>query len=151
MRQESGNAGRRLVWAVVLAVALVVGAVTLPSYAGGREGSLQARMSAQKKRQLEARPHVDPPGTPPHNHNDPKTKNLVSRAGETGKDVRDPSTFATRAIAKAAVEADRRMKDPKLTKVRPMQKRLKRPQDQYAMANGCYRLGGMRKIGRAHV
>ena len=100
MREETGNAGRRLVWAVVVAVALVVGAVTLPSYAGDRQGSLQAQMTAQKKKQLEARPHVDPPGTPPHNHNDPKTKNSVSRAGETGKDVRDPSTFVTRAVAK---------------------------------------------------
>ena len=49
----------------------------------GRDGS-----SGASRR----RPHVDPPGTPPHNHNDPKTKNAVSRAGETGKDVRDPST-----------------------------------------------------------
>jgi hypothetical protein len=142
MREETGNAGRRLVWAVVLAVALVVGAVTLPSYAGDRQGSLQARMKAERKKQLEARPHVDPPGTPPHNHNDPKTKNSVSRAGETGKDVRDPSSFVTRAVGKAAVVADRKMKDPRLTKVRPMQKRLKHPQDIYAMANGCYRLGG---------
>src|SRR3954452_21780935 len=124
MREESGNAGRRLVWAVVLAVGLVVGAVTLPSYAGDRQGSLQARMAAQKKKQLEARPHVDPPGTAPHNHNDPKTKNLVSRAGETGQDVRDPSTFVTRAVAKAAGEADRKVKDPRLTRVGPMQKRL---------------------------
>src|SRR6478735_5370528 len=141
MREESGNAGRRLVWAVVLAVGLVVGAVTLPSYAGDRQGSLQTRMASQKKKQLEARPHVDPPGTPPHNHNDPRTKNQVSRAGETGKDVRDPSTFVTRARAQAAVAAERRLKDPRLTKVRVMQKRLKRPQDIYAMANGCYGLG----------
>ena len=33
MHEETGHAGRRLVWATVLAVALVVGAVTLPSYA----------------------------------------------------------------------------------------------------------------------
>ena len=144
MRAETGNAGRRLVWAVVLAVALVVGAVALPSYAGTREGTLRARMDAQKKQELEARPHVDPPGTPPHNHNDPKTKNSVSRAGETGEDVRDPSTSATRAAARAAVAATRMMKDPRLTKVRAMQRRLKHPQDRYAMANGCYRLRGMK-------
>ena len=88
----------RLVCAVVLAAGLVVGAVALPSYAQGhRQGTLQSKMDARKQRTLEARPHVDPPGTPPHNHNDPKTKNAVSRAGETGKDVRDPSTFLTRA------------------------------------------------------
>ncbi len=88
-----GHAVRRLSWATVLAGTLVVGAVALPSYAGHeerghRQGTLQSQTTKQKKRVLEARPHVDPPGTPPHNHNDPKTKNLVSRAGETGKDVR---------------------------------------------------------------
>src|SRR3954470_3022688 len=139
------HAIRRLTWAAVLAIALVAGAIALPSYAKDhRRGSLQSQTTTQKKRVLEARPHVDPPGTPPHNHNDPKTKNLVSRAGETGKDVRDPSTFLTRAVARSAVAAERRMKDPHLTHVRAVQKRLKRPQDRYAMANGCYTLGGQR-------
>ena len=36
------------------------------------------------------------------------------------------------------------MKEPTLTHVRAMQKRLKHPQDRYAMANGCYRLGGQK-------
>ena len=138
-----GHAVRRLVWATVLAAALVVGAVALPSYAKGhRQGTLQSKMDARKQRSLEARPHVDPPGTPPHNHNDPKTKNAVSRAGETGKDVRDPSTFLTRARAGSAVAAQRKMQEPTLSHVRVMQKRLEHPQDRYAMANGCYRLGG---------
>ena len=101
-------------------------------------------MDARKQRTLEARPHVDPPGTPPHNHNDPKTKNAVSRAGETGKDVRDPSTFLTRARARSAVAAQRKMQEPTLAHVRVMQKRLEHPQDRYAMANGCYRLGGQK-------
>jgi microsomal dipeptidase-like Zn-dependent dipeptidase len=145
MRDDAGHAGRRLVWATVLAAALIVGAIALPSYAQNhRQGTLQSRMAAQKKKQLEARPHVDPPGTPPHNHNDPKTKNLISRAGETGKDVRDPSTFLTRARARSAVAAERKLKEPKLTHVRAMQKRLKHPQDRYAMANGCYNLGGQK-------
>ena len=138
-----GHAVRRLVWATVLAAALVVGTIALPSYAKGhRQGTLQSKMDARKQRSLEARPHVDPPGTPPHNHNDPKTKNAVSRAGETGKDVRDPSTFLTRARAGSAVAAQRKMKEPTLSHVRVMQKRLEHPQDRYAMANGCYRLGG---------
>src|SRR5689334_14236454 len=128
----------RLAFAGVLAVALVVGTVALPSYAkdrtGHREGTLQQRMAAQKKQRLEARPHVDPPGTPPHNHNDPRTKNLVSRSGETGEDTRDPSTFLTRARARSAVEAERAMKEPRLTHVRAMQKRRTHPQDRYAMA-----------------
>jgi microsomal dipeptidase-like Zn-dependent dipeptidase len=134
----------RLACAVVLAAGLVAGAVALPSYAKDRQGTLQSKMDTRKKRSLEARPHVDPPGTPPHNHNDPKTKNLVSRAGETGKDVRDPSTFLTRTLARSTVAAERTMKDPRLRHVRVMQKRLEHPQDRYAMANGCYRLGGQK-------
>ena len=100
--ERHGNSGRavwRLVCAVVLATGLVVGAVALPSYAKDRQGTLLSKMDARKQRTLESRPHQHPPGTPPHNHNDPKTKNAVSRAGETGKDVRDPSTFLTRAVA----------------------------------------------------
>jgi hypothetical protein len=139
---------RRLVWAGVLSLTLIVGAVALPSYAGHerghREGTLQSKMDARKKRTLEARPHVDPPGTPPHTHNDPKTKNAVSRAGETGKDVRDPSTFLTRAAARSAVAIQRSMEDPTLTHVRVKPKRLKHPQDRYAMANGCYNVGGQK-------
>jgi hypothetical protein len=147
------GAVRRLGPAVGLAAALVVGAMVLPSAAdsdgeaagaGPRQGSLQTRMTAQKKQRLEARPHVDPPGTPPHNHNDPRTKNLVSRSGETGAGVRDPSTFLTRALATGSVARERLMKDPPLTQVRVTQKRLRHPQDRYAMANGCYRLGGQR-------
>jgi hypothetical protein len=144
MHEETGHTGRRLVWAVVLAVALVVGAVTLPSYAGDRKGSLRSSLDASKKQQLEAVPHVDPPGTAPHTHNDPKTKNSVSRAGETGEDVRDPSTFVSKAAAQAAVATQRAMKDPTLRRTRVMQKRTRIPVDRYAMANGCYRLGSQR-------
>jgi hypothetical protein len=130
---------------VLLAAALIVGAVALPSYAKDhRQGTLQSKMDVRKKRTLEARPHVDPPGTQPHDHNDPRTKNLVSRSGETGAEVRDPSTFLTRARARAAVAAERKMQDPRLTTVRVMQKPTKIPADRYAMANGCYGLGGMK-------
>lgn len=130
---------------MVLAVALVVGTVSLPSYAKDhRRGTLAAQMKVKKQRVLESRPHVDPPGTPPHSHNDPRTKNLISRAAETGADVRDPSTFVSRAVARSAVATERAMQDPPLRHVRAMQKRLKHPQDRYAMANGCYKLGGQR-------
>ena len=77
---------------MVLAIAVVVGAITLPSYAGSdggaggdeaRRGNLQKRSEARTKRTLEARPHVHAPGTAPHNHNDPRTKNALSRSDET--------------------------------------------------------------------
>ncbi len=155
-RQDAGPALRRLAWAGLLALALVVGSVALPSYArneqgdrqgdrqSDRRGTLQSQMTVAKKRTLEVRPHVDPPGTPRHVHNDPKTKNAVSRAAATGEDVRDPTTFLSRARARSAVAIQRLMKEPPLTHVRAMQKRLKRPQDRFAMANGCYALGGQR-------
>jgi hypothetical protein len=118
-RGNSRRAGLRLVCAALLAVGLIVGAVALPSYAKvQRQGTLLSKLDAQKKRTIEARPHVDPPGTAAHSHHDPRTKNLVSRSGETGADVRDPSTFLTRARARSAVAADRRMKDPRLTATR---------------------------------
>jgi hypothetical protein len=122
-RRDAQNALQRLVWAVLVAVALVVGAVASPSTVsasdGERTGTLRARVDVHKQRTLETRPHVDPPGTaPPHNHKDPRTKNLISRSGETGADVRDPSTFLTRARARSAVAAERRMKDPRLTATR---------------------------------
>ncbi len=146
--ERQGDAGRavwRLVCASVLAASLVVGAVALPSYAKGqRQGTPQSKMDAREQRTLEARQHEHPPGTPPHNHNDPKTKNAISRSGETRTDTPDPSTFLTRAVARSAVALQRRMKEPTLAHVRVMQKRLKHPQDRYAMANGCYRLGGQK-------
>jgi hypothetical protein len=149
MRDERGRAAQRLIWAVVLAIAVVGGAITLPSYAGNdhgaeqaRRGTLQKRSEAGTKRALEARPHVDPPGTAPHNHNDPRTKNSVSRSGETGKETRDPSTVLSRIRGVTAVAAQRRMKDPPLVQVRAVQRRLRHPQDRYAMANGCYRVAG---------
>ena len=64
-RQDARRAAHRLVWAGLLAIALVVGAVTLPSYAQDhRRGSLQAQTTQQRTRVLEARPHVDPAAAP---------------------------------------------------------------------------------------
>ena len=114
---DTRPAEHRLVCAGVLGVALIVGAIALPSTpraisrARGSRGWRRSRRSSS-----EARPHVDPPGTPPHNHNDPKTKNLVSRAGETGPDVRTraPSSPAPergvrrRRAAAAGPDADAR-------------------------------------------
>ena len=103
MRAETGNAGRRLVWAVVLAVALVVGASRCRRRRD-RQGAAQAQHGRAEEERSRP-PHVDPPGTPPHIHNDPKTKNPVSRAGEIGEDVRDPSTSSPEPVAQAAVAA----------------------------------------------
>ena len=138
-RSTSSGPGRRLAWSAVLAVALVVGAVAIPSY-GSRGGNLLARYDATKAVILEALPHTDPPGTPPHNDNDPATKNLVSRAGETGADVQDPTSAAEKRANAAYVAAERQSADPKLTTANVMAARQAHPQSRYAMANGCYSL-----------
>jgi hypothetical protein len=135
---------RRLVWAAAVAGALVVGAVVIPSYGGETVRERDADAAQPRDALVAAAPHVDPPGAPPHRHDDPATKNDLSRGGETGTDLRDPSTFVSRAAAAAYVAGERGTADPQLTTVRPVPKRARFPQDRYAMANGCYRVAGRR-------
>lgn len=130
---------RRLVLTGAIAVALVATAIAIPSY-GSREGNLLSRYDATKAAVLEARPHVDPPGTPAHDHNNPLTKNSLSRAGEVGKDTQDPTSAADKRANAAYVAAERRLPDPRLTTVPVTGPRLVHPENRYAMANGCYRL-----------
>ncbi len=82
---------------------------------------------------------MDPPGTPAHNHNDPATKNSLSRSSDAAAAV-DPTSPAEKAAHAAYVARERALPDPPLTTVPVMQKRTKVPEDVYAMANGCYRL-----------
>lgn len=131
---------RRVIWACVVASTVVAAALTLPGGGGTREGSLLAGYDATKSAVLESRPHVDPPGTPPHNHNDPATKNSISRAGEVGEDTLDPTTADEKRANASYVAAERTLADPQLTTVPVMGKRRVHPQNRYAMANGCYSL-----------
>ncbi|MCW2765180.1 MAG: hypothetical protein JWO11_1139 [Nocardioides sp.] len=131
---------RRLVWALGLASALVVGAVVVPSYGGSRAGSLLSSYDATKAAVLELVPHVDPPGTAAHNHNDPATKNSLSRAGEGGADVQDPTTAEEARANAAYVAAERTEADPQLTTAPVTGPRAVHPQTRYALANGCYTL-----------
>lgn len=130
MRGEAGHAGRRLVWAAVLAGTLVVGAVALPSFAGDeahRQGSLAKKMDSAKHHELGGR-----------------MKNAISRGLTVDEEVDDGASVTTRLRGVTAVATQRKMKSPQLVTVKPMQKRLRKPQDRYAMANGCYRLGGQK-------
>ena len=129
---------RHLIGASALSAALVVSALAMVDH-GERSGSPRAAIEASGRL---TGGHVDPPGTAPHTHDDPRTKNAVSRASEQGEETADPTTFLDKAAARTAVAAQRAMRDPRLTKVRPVQKRSKRPQDRYAMANGCYGVDG---------
>jgi hypothetical protein len=144
VERDRRRAGRRVLWSAVAGGALVASALVLPSYADDRAGSLLGRYDAARISILESRPHTDSAGTRAHDHNDPATKNSISRGGETGKDVRDPSTVLGRMAAAAYVASERQTKDPHLTTVRPTPRRTKFPADGYAMANGCYRMAGRR-------
>ncbi len=131
---------RRLIWSGTVAAAVVASALTIPT-SGAGTGQVSLAQAQENRKAALGLPHQDPPGTPPHNHNDPATKNLVSRAGESGRLTKDPTTAAERAAAAAYVEAERRRPDPQLRAV-PVVQRTDVPQTRYAMANGCYRLAG---------
>lgn len=136
---------RRLVVSALASLALVVGVISLPMAGIGRQGTLagiydgRAAEAAQAARQTG--PGVDPESLP-HEHDDPATKNDISRGGEVGAAAQDPTNAAERALSTAYVAQARRTPDPPLTSVRPLQKRERFPQDRYAMANGCYRMAG---------
>lgn len=116
----------RLVIALSAATALVVGAVALGGAAGVRPGGLQSRYAFAQDALATQQ----------------AGKNAISRAGNLGKATKDPTTAADRVSAASYVERERRLPDPKLTRARITQPRAARPQDRYAMANGCYSLAG---------
>src|SRR5690606_9670818 len=99
---ETRRSGLRLVWATVAATALVVGTLSAPSSFGGlRAGNLLGQYDASKA--AAGLPHADAPGTPAHDHNDPATKNAVSRAAETSAETQDPTTAPERRASTAYV------------------------------------------------
>ncbi|GEP34667.1 hypothetical protein NSZ01_24350 [Nocardioides szechwanensis] len=131
---------RHLLWASLVAVAVVIGALqAVPSF-GHREGSLLDENDTSKTAALEAMPHDDPPGAPPHDHNDPSTKNAISRAGDVGPDTQDPTTAAERRANAAYVASQRKLAEPTLTTVAMGIKRALHPRTRYEMAGGCYTL-----------
>ena len=141
MRPETRHR-RRLLWAGVVSAAVVIGALqSAPSF-GHREGSLLAEYDASKAAALEALPHVDPPGAQAHthNHNDPATKNAISRGGEVSAATQDPTTAKERRANAAYVARERRLAEPTLTTVAMGIKRAFHPRTRYEMAGGCYTL-----------
>lgn len=133
---------RRLIWTGTIAAALVGTAVMVPSTSGWRDGDLASIYDASQGAQAERLPHVDPADGHGHDHDDPSTKNAVSRAGETGKDAQDPTTSAERAANAAYVARNRQTPDPELTTAPATYRPPKVPQTRYAMARGCYSLAG---------
>ncbi|MSZ76202.1 MAG: peptidase [Actinobacteria bacterium] len=123
------------------AVAVVGGALLIPtsgSAGSAREGGLRGSFEVAKGQA--GLPHTDPNWMPAHSHNDPATKNSVTRAAATSTDSTDPTTAAERTAATAYVAAGRRSKDPQLKHVAAYPKRTSHPRTKYALANGCYTL-----------
>ena len=123
----------RLGAAALVALALVTTALALPDGTLARAGTLRATYDATKTALLLGDGHG-------HDHGDPATKNAVSRGGEVSAATQDPTTARQARSAATYVESQRRLRDPKLTTVRPTAKRTKVPATRYAMAGGCYTL-----------
>ena len=127
----------RIGLAAVAAAAVVATAMSVPGSGSGRAVDLSAASELDKS--AAGLPHVDPPGTPPHRHDDPRTKNAISRAGfEAGTE--DPTTAEQRLAATAYVERERSRPDPRLTPVPAYPTRTAVPATRYAMAGACYTL-----------
>ena len=114
MSSPERRSRRRLVWSGTVAAAVVASALSIPTSGAGSGTASLAEANEARKASLGI-PHQDPPGTPPHTHNDPATKNAISRAGEVGRNAQDPTTAAERAAAAAYVASERRLPDPQLT------------------------------------
>ncbi len=142
---------RHLMGAAVVAVTVVAAALAIPA-PGQRIGDLLGSYDASRTAAGEARPHVDGPGDHPageqtadghgHDHNDPATKNAISRAGDLGEATQDPTTAAEQRANTAGAAANRELADPELTTVPTREPRQDVPEDRYAMAGGCYSMAG---------
>ncbi|RYJ03050.1 MAG: hypothetical protein EON52_18465, partial [Actinomycetales bacterium] len=126
--------------AAVLSVALC--AATYPAYASWVNG---LPPDGQSSAVAAAAPDVTDPSQyvsgdgHDHNHDDPATKNAVSRVKQTSA-TKDTTTAEQAAAAKAAVKAQRAEKDPTLVTAPAAPARTAVPADRYAMAGGCYAL-----------
>ncbi|MGA8256715.1 MAG: hypothetical protein WB767_09095 [Nocardioides sp.] len=121
-----------------VALAFIVVALSLPT--SGETRSLSMREQNELFKAAAGLPHVDPVGAPFHTH-DARFNDALARGGESGKDAADPTTAAEARRAAAYVASERRLPDPKLTTAQISSPRLQKPENRYAMANGCYRVG----------
>ncbi|MBD3945016.1 amidohydrolase family protein [Nocardioides ganghwensis] len=116
---------RRIVTSLLAAGGLVVGAVLTAAPTGSGAASLPTTYDAGHG----------------HVHDDPTTKNALSRSGEAAAHPAR-TTPRQRAASRARVSAQRTQREPRLTGVPLRSPRRKVPESVYAMAGGCYRLGG---------
>jgi len=147
---------QRIVISVLAAGGLVVGGALVATPSGPGAPSLPSTYDAQARQRAEVaaeeRPHThatdgvetigDGSVDDGHGHvHDPATKNAISRSGEAAS-APDPTTSRQRAASREQVARQRTQREPRLVGVPLRTPRRLVPEGRYAMAGGCYRLGG---------
>ena len=150
------RAARRLVVVVALSVVGVLAAFVVPSGlpvgGGAADAASDGYRDAYVKRtealrdgarRAEAAAHNADGHS--HDHNDPATKNAISRA-ETGSDpaTADPTSEEEVEESRRAVAAQREQSEPPLTTVPVSAAQTRTPTDRYNMFNACYSLQSTR-------
>src|SRR3954452_10531612 len=159
------SAARRLVVAVGLTLGGLVTAIAVPGAFFGSSGAGQAdayklsyvakakstRAAAQEADTiyLPDGTHIHPNGLVDdghgHNHNDPATKNSVSRsAPTTDAETADPTTPTQARLATEEAAKQRQQSDPALSHVPVSAAHAPSPTNRYNMFNACYGLQSTR-------
>ena len=102
---------QRVGLAALVALSVVGVALAVPASGSGDGTTTLASAAEQQKSDLGV-PHDDAL-LPPHDHNDPRTKNEVARGLAVGEDVVDPTTARERKAAASYVDTERALPDPK--------------------------------------
>ncbi|MGO4257668.1 hypothetical protein [Marmoricola sp. RAF53] len=85
--------------------------------------------------------HAHDPGSPPHDDNDPKTKNAISRSATTADaDTVDPTTPAAARVHESSVAAQRAERPVPLRAAAGDPAQPSVPTDRYNFYNSCYGL-----------
>src|SRR3954454_2515439 len=158
------SAARRLVVAVGVTLGTLVTAFVVPGAFFGSSGSTAAGQADAYKQSYVAQAkntraaaqgadtiylpdgtHIHPNGLVDdghgHNHNDPATKNSVSRsAPTTDAETADPTTPTQARLAEDDAAAHRNQTEPALTHVAVSAGHAASPTNRYNMFNGCYAL-----------
>ncbi len=161
---EKPRVGWRLLAATGISTTALVAAVLVPSYGGAQAGS-PASTSGQKSYAAAAKASVEaqaakllgqetvylPNGTHVHTKGasvkggkvtlDPAEKNALSRSSAR---VGDPTTATEAKVNRTAAARQRSQREPQLVGKRLSSPRLARPENRYAMANGCYAVQNLR-------
>lgn len=145
---------QRVLISVVTAVGVVAGGALTAAHDPAPSANLSSTYDAQVRQRAEVaaeqRPHTHPvvggvtavlDDGHGHVHNDPTTKNAISRSGEAAT-APDPTTPRQRARSRARIAGQRTLEEPRLVPVPLRSTRRLVPESRYAMAGGCYRLAG---------